>query len=152
MKYVIDKKQEKMKLMYYDVKMDGLDVEPINNVKDLNIKAKKVKIVDKKLRESYIKQRINKKIDKIINFMMRIINDDDTSEDDVGMVLDEMNRLKGIIVNKYKEYINASEYKSLLSKLIMIEDEFKKNYNNKMFTSYIQNAIYDGIKEEGRSR
>lgn len=152
MKYVIDKKQEKMKLMYYDVKMDGLDVEPINNVKNLNIKAKKVKLVDKKLRESYIKQRINKKIDKIISFMMRIINDDDTSEDDVGIVLDEMNRLKGIIVNKYKEYINASEYKSLLSKLIMIEDEFKKNYNNKMFTSYIQNAIYDGIKEEGRSR
>ncbi len=152
MKYVIDKKQEKMKLMYYDVKMDGLDVEPINNVKDLNIKAKKVKLVDKKLRESYIKQRINKKIDKIINFMMRIINDDDTSEDDVGMVLDEMNRLKGIIVNKYKEYLNASEYKNMLTKLIMIEDEFKKNYNNKMFTSYIQNAIYDGIKEEGRSR
>ncbi len=152
MKYVIDKKQEKMKLMYYDVKMDGLDVEPINNVKNLNIKAKKVKLIDKKLRESYIKQRINKKIDKIISFMMRIINDDDTSEDDVGIVLDEMNRLKGIIVNKYKEYINASEYKSLLSKLIMIEDEFKKNYNNKMFTSYIQNAIYDGIKEEGRSR
>lgn len=152
MKYVIDKKQEKMKLMYYDVKMDGLDVEPINNVKNLNIKAKKVKLVDKKLRESYVKQRINKKIDKIISFMMRIINDDDTSEDDVGIVLDEMNRLKGIIVNKYKEYINASEYKSLLSKLIMIEDEFKKNYNNKMFTSYIQNAIYDGIKEEGRSR
>lgn len=152
MKYVIDKKQEKMKLINYDVKMDGLDVEPINNVKDLNIKAKKVKLVDKKLRESYIKQRINKKIDKIINFMMRIINDDDTSEDDVGIVLDEMNRLKGIIVNKYKEYLNASEYKSLLSKLIMIEDEFKKNYNNKMFTSYIQNAIYDGIKEEGRSR
>ena len=152
MKYVIDKKQEKMKLMYYDVKMDGLDVEPINNVKNLNIKAKKVKLIDKKLRESYIKQRINKKIDKIISFMMRIINDDDTSEDDVGIVLDEMNRLKGIIVNKYKEFINASEYKSLLSKLIMIEDEFKKNYNNKMFTSYIQNAIYDGIKEEGRSR
>ena len=152
MKYVIDKKQEKMKLMYYDVKMAGLDVEPINNVKDLNIKAKKVKLVDKKLRESYIKQRINKKIDKIINFMMRIINDDDTSEDDVGMVLDEMNRLKGIIVNKYKEYLNASEYKNMLTKLIMIEDEFKKNYNNKMFTSYIQNAIYDGIKEEGRSR
>ena len=152
MKYVIDKKQEKMKLMYYDVKMAGLDVEPINNVKDLNIKAKKVKLIDKKLRESYIKQRINKKIDKIINFMMRIINDDDTSEDDVGMVLDEMNRLKGIIVNKYKEYLNASEYKNMLTKLIMIEDEFKKNYNNKMFTSYIQNAIYDGIKEEGRSR
>ncbi len=152
MKYVIDKNNEKMKLMYYSVKMDGLDVEPINNVKDLNIKARKVKLIDNKLRESYIKQRINKKIDKVINFMMRIINDDGTTDEDVGMVLDEMNRLKGIIINKYKEYMNASEYKSLLTKLIMIEDEFKKNYNNKMFTSYVQNAIYDGIRSEGRGR
>jgi hypothetical protein len=84
--------------------------------------------------------------------MMRIINDDGTTDEDVGMVLDEMNRLKGIIINKYKEYMNASEYKSLLTKLIMIEDEFKKNYNNKMFTSYVQNAIYDGIRSEGRGR
>jgi len=152
MKYVIDKNQEKMKLMYYSIKMEGLDVKPKNNVKNLNIKARNVKIVDSKLRESYIKQRINKKIDKVISFMMKILNDDDTTEDDVGMVLDEINRLKGIVINKYKEYLNASEYKSLLTKLIMIEDEFKKTYNRKMFTSYIENAIYDGIRSEGRGR
>ncbi len=152
MKYVIDKNQEKMKLMYYSIKMEGLDVKPKNNVKNLNIKARNVKIVDSKLRESYIKQRINKKIDKVISFMMKILNDDDTTEDDVGMVLDEINRLKGIVINKYKEHLNASEYKSLLTKLIMIEDEFKKTYNRKMFTSYIENAIYDGIRSEGRGR
>lgn len=152
MKYVIDKNQEKMKLMYYSIKMEGLDVKPKNNVKNLNIKARNVKIVDSKLRESYIKQRINKKIDKVISFMMKILNDDDTTEDDVGMVLDEINRLKGIVINKYKEYLNASEYKSLLTKLIVIEDEFKKTYNRKMFTSYIENAIYDGIRSEGRGR
>ena len=152
MKYVIDKKKKKMKLMYYSIKMEGLDVKPKNNVKNLNIKARNVKIVDSKLRESYIKQRINKKIDKVISFMMKILNDDDTTEDDVGMVLDEINRLKGIVINKYKEHLNASEYKSLLTKLIMIEDEFKKTYNRKMFTSYIENAIYDGIRSEGRGR
>ena len=40
-------------------------------------------------------------MDKIITFMLRILNDDGTSEDDTGMVLDELNKLKGIIINKY---------------------------------------------------
>ncbi len=152
MKYVIDKNNEKMKLMYYSVKLVGLDVEPKNQVKNLRIKAKKVVIVDPELRESFIKQRINKKIDKVINFMLKILNDDGTSDEDAGMVLDEINKLKGIIINKYKEHMKISEYKSYLTKLIMIEEEFKKNYNQKMFSNYVQNAIYEEIRSEGRGR
>ena len=152
MKYVIDKNNEKMKLMYYSVKLVGLDVEPKNQVKNLRIKAKKVIIVDPELRESFIKQRINKKIDKVINFMLKILNDDGTSDEDAGMVLDEINKLKGIIINKYKEHMKISEYKSYLTKLIMIEEEFKKNYNQKMFSNYVQNAIYEEVRSEGRGR
>ncbi len=151
MKYVIEKNNEKMKLMRYDIKMTGLNVTPKNGG-DNNIKAKKVLIADEKLRESYIKQRVNKKIDKVINFMVKLLNDDDASDEDVAMVLDELNKLKGIIVNKYKEHLKKSDYKALITKLIIIEEEFKKNYNQKLFTNYIQNSIYEGIMSEGRGR
>ncbi len=150
MKYVIDKNQEKMKLMRYNIKMVGLDVTPKNG-KSNAIKAKNVKIVDQTLCKSFIKQRINKKIDKVVEFMVKILNDDDTSDEDTGLVLDELNKLKGIIINKYKEYMTKIEYKSILSKLLIIEEEFKKNYNQKMFTNYIQHSIYEEVFE-GRSR
>lgn len=152
MKYIIDKNIDDMKLMYYSVNMIGLKVTPKNNVKGLNIKAKNVLLVDESLRESYIKQRINKKIDKIIKFMIRILNDDDTTDSDTGMVLDEVNRLKGIIVNKYREYMLESEYKSLLTKLILIEEEFKKNYNQKMYSTYLNNNYYEEDLRSSRGR
>ena len=79
MKYIIDKTNDDMKLMYYSVNMIGLSVTPKNEVPGLKIKAKKVVLVDEGLRESYIKQRINKKIDKIIKFMIKVLNDDDTT-------------------------------------------------------------------------
>jgi len=60
MKYVIDKNNENMKLMYYSVNMKGLNVIPKNEVPGLKIKAKKVVLVDSELRDSYIKQRIKK--------------------------------------------------------------------------------------------
>ena len=152
MKYVIEKNGKDMKLVYYSVNMVGLGVEPKNGVPGLTIKAKKVVLVDSKLRDAYIKQRINKKIDKVIKFMLRILNDEDTTEGDVGMVLYEINKLKGIVIKKYKEYMKVSEYKALLTKLIIIEEEFKKNYNQKLYMNYMNGSIYEEKISEGRSR
>ncbi len=152
MKYVIDKNNDDLKLMYYSVNMVGLNVTPKNEVPGLTIKAKKVILIDPELRDAYIKKRINKKIDKIIKFMLRILNDEGTTDEDTGMVLDEINRLKGIIINKYREYMVESEYKSILTKLILIEEEFKRNYNEKMYMNYMSNNYYEEEYRTGRGR
>ncbi|MBR4178688.1 MAG: hypothetical protein IKR57_05015 [Bacilli bacterium] len=152
MKYVIEKNNEKQKLANYNINIVGLNVTPKNEVPGLNIKAKKVILIDSNLRDSYIKQRIDRKIDKIIKFMLRILNDDDTTEEDTGLVLDEINRLKGIVINKYREYMLDSEFKSLLTKLILIEEEFKKSYNDKIFMNYMPNSYYEEELLSGRGR
>lgn len=84
--------------------------------------------------------------------MIKILNDEDTTDGDAGLVLDEVNKLKGIIINKYKEYMLESEYKALLTKLILIEEEFKRNYNNKLYNTYGNNIYYEEEYSEGRSR
>lgn len=152
MRYVIEHKGEEKKLTYHNVKIVGLSVTPKNNVKDLTIKADKIILIDHNLCETYIRRRINRKIDKVIKFMIKILNDEDTTDGDAGLVLDEVNKLKGIIINKYKEYMLESEYKSLLTKLILIEEEFKRNYNNKLYNSYGNNVYYEEEYSEGRSR
>ena len=152
MRYVIEHKGEEKKLTYHNVKIVGLSVTPKNNVKDLTIKADKIILIDPNLCETYIRRRINKKIDKVIKFMIKILNDEDTTDGDAGLVLDEVNKLKGIIINKYKEYMLESEYKTLLTKLILIEEEFKRNYNNKLYNIYGNNIYYEEEFSEGRSR
>jgi len=152
MRYVIEHKGEEKKLTYHNVKIVGLSVTPKNNVKDLTIKADKIILIDPNLCETYIRIRINKKIDKVIKFMIKILNDEDTTDGDAGLVLDEVNKLKGIIINKYKEYMLESEYKTLLTKLILIEEEFKRNYNNKLYNTYGNNIYYEEEFSEGRSR
>ena len=152
MRYVLEHKGEEKKLTYHNVKIVGLSVTPKNNVKDLTIKADKIILIDPNLCETYIRRRINKKIDKVIKFMIKILNDEDTTDGDAGLVLDEVNKLKGIIINKYKEYMLESEYKTLLTKLILIEEEFKRNYNNKLYNTYGNNIYYEEEYSEGRSR
>ena len=150
-KYIIDKDNPNEKLLYYNVNVVGLSVIPNKSVPGYNVIAKKLTLVDPELREADIKQKINKKIDKVIKFMIKILNDEDTSDEDAGIVLDEINKLKGIIINKYKEYMLESEYKALLTKLILIEEEFKKNYNQKTYLNYMTNSVYEEVIQ-GRGR
>ena len=150
MKYVIDKNNDKLRLVYYGVNMVGLNVNPKNEVPDLNIKAKKVVLIDNDLTEEYIRKRIDRKLDKIIKFMLRILNDEGTTEEDTGMVLDEINRLKGILINKYRKHMIDSEYKAMLTKLILIEEEFKKSYNEKILMNY--SGYYEEEVRESRGR
>ncbi len=146
MKYVIDRESNNSKLMYYNVKMTGLNVKPKNGITNAVIKSKNVILIDPDLRLSFIKQRVNKKMDKIIDFMLHILNDENSSDSDTGLVLDEINKLKGIIVNKYREYLTETEYKTFLTKIFMLQDEFEKNYNSKIYKSYLNNYYIQQVE------
>ena len=74
-KYIIDKDNPNEKLLYYNVGVVGLSVTPNKSVPGYKITAKKLTLVDPDLREAYIKQKINKKIDRVIKFMIKILND-----------------------------------------------------------------------------
>lgn len=154
MTYKIENNTDDMKLNYYSVDINGLNVTPSGTKAD-SMKITKITIADKELSNNYAKHRINKKIDKIIELMLKILENEGTSDEDAGMVLDEISRLKGIIYNKYKEHMKIDEYKALLSKLIILEEQFKKDYNQKIFLSHMANAIMSQNQEEiteGRSR
>ena len=152
MKYVIDKNNVNLKLVNYNVKISGMRVKPINNVKGLTIKAGKIVLVDSKLRDSYINQVIDKRLDKIIKFSLNILSDEDASEEDGGIVLDELNRLQGVIMNKYKEYMIEEDYKNKLSRLMIVEEEFKRNYNQKIYMNYLSGYAYQDSMSSGRGR
>lgn len=152
MKYVIDKNNENLRLVNYNVKISGMRVKPINNVKGLTIKAGKIVLVDSRLRDSYIKQVIDKKLDKIVKFSLNVLSDETSTDEDGGIVLDELNRLQGIIMNKYKQYMVEEDYKNKLSKIIIVGEEFKRNYNQKLYMSYLSRHSYQDNMSSGRGR
>lgn len=156
MSYIVDKNnKDDFKLNYYNVNIKGLNVTPNGTTAD-NMKITKITIADPELSNNYAKRRINKKIDKLIELMLEILNDPGTSDEEGGMVLDEISRLKGIIFNKYKEHMKVEEYKNLLSKIILLEEQFKKDFNQKIFITNMRNNFinsdYNEEMSEGRSR
>lgn len=147
MKYILDNKSDSIiSITENDIK--GLEIKSSNS--DNILKANKITIVDDELKGLYIKQKVNKKIIELITKMRYLLENNETSDGDIAMVLDEAQKLKGIIINKYKEHLNASEYKAFLQKILLTEEEFQRKYNARQI--YKEMLMEDFSENIGKGR
>lgn len=141
-------KEDNSKFFFYSSLTYGLEVFPRGkNV----IKIKRMIITDQKLIDDYVTKRINKKFNKLFSDMYKILisENDDSTSDQTAMVLDEIAKLKSVVIGKYKDYISLKEYKNILKKLIIAQEEFAKDYNEKLrFEAFM--SQFEETKSHGR--
>ena len=147
MKYILDNKSDKIKSVNEN-KLDGLQVDTKSN--NL-LNATKILIVDSELKDAYIKKRVNKKIVALLAKMQYILDNEEDGNNNASLVLGEIDRLKSIMINKYREHLKVEEFEYLLKKLMIIEEEFKIKYNRKQI---YREMLMEDLDElvEGRGR
>jgi hypothetical protein len=146
MKYILDNKSDKIKSVNEN-KLEGLQVDTKNN--NL-LNATKILIVDSELKDAYIKKRVNKKIMALLAKMQYILDNEEDGNNNAALVLGEIDRLKSIMINKYREHLKVEEFEYLLKKLMIIEEEFKIKYNRKQI--YREMLMEDLDEMIGRGR
>ena len=114
------------------------------------IKVKEVKIVDKVMIEKILSMKFDKSFKQLVALALRVINDDDADDDTAMLVLDEVELVRQILLERYHKYISKEKEKLFLKKLRIIENEIRvKQIKIK------QKAIYLEQQEEkshGRGR
>ena len=134
-----DIKTDVITYMEYE-KLKGLKFKPKSNVnfEDM-ISVNEMIVINPGLIEKLVSKKCSRTFKKILK-MMSLVSDDD---DDSGymLILDEIERLKNLVINKYKNYMEEKEYDVLLKKLEMIkqEAEYRKNKILEMNLSYEDN-------------
>ena len=124
-KFVIkkDAKTDVITYMEYE-KLKGFSVKPKSNVtfEDM-INVDEMILINPSLIEKLITKKCTKTFDRIIK-MISIVSDDD---DDSGymLILDEIERFKNLLVNKYKKYMEEKEYEINLKKLELLKSEIE---------------------------
>lgn len=129
--------------------IEGYKFKPKLN-KDGYISVSEVTVVDKVMIDKILTIKFNKNFKKLVNIAMKVINDDDSTDDDVRIVLDEVELVREILLNKYQKFISHEKEQLFLKKLRLIENELRiKQVKIK------QKAMYLEMQEEktiGRSR
>ena len=135
----------------------GLELKPRGSKGVMKVRA--ILICDEDMKNKYIRRQLDKKFsnvcDKIYNFL---ISEDD-SEDGVKACLGEIEKLKSVIFNKYKEHMKNKMYKEFLAKIVIAEKEFRDKYREKEFFTKLINDTFKSFNnvpveemEKGRSR
>lgn len=146
MKYILDNKSDSINSIT-ELDLKGLEIK----FGKLNpLKTDKILLVDEELKILYIKQNLNKKLIEIVSKMELVLEDNESGDDETALVLGEVQRLKGIVVNKYKEHMKSSEYKAFLQRLIYTEEEFQRKFNSRqIYKEMMMESVYEN-KGKGR--
>ncbi len=130
MAYAIKKKTTIKKIIKVEENLSGYKFIPKKN-----LKIKEITVVDPKLIESILTIKFNKVFNKLLNYAIEVINDDEASSSDTNHVLGEVEKLRGVLLNKYHQFLNQEKEELFLKRLRYLENELK----SKLYTNQYSN-------------
>lgn len=148
--YSVDsKKKNKNKLVDKTeiIELDGFMMGSKNKVFKIEGNGvKDIKVVDKNLASSLVNKQVFKKYEKLINYLTELLIDDDDSGDTYREALNQIEKFRQEIKNKYRKYLKQKELETMSKKLVVLQ----KEANKRLFE--IQNRVYEFVDENRRSK
>lgn len=139
MMYYLNRK--KMKDIVDDLYLSGVLFGIENrNYKIGTVIIKNLEIYDKKLAHPIAVMQVKKKYEKLMNILPDLLISDDDSGESIRSALNEIERFRQIIKNKYREYLKEKDLKLMSSQLKVLQREAKAKYlemqNSYRYTSF----------------
>jgi len=148
--YLIIKEKNKKAITYFEyTNLNGFNMTSKNKnikLKDA-INVNKMIIINPSLIEKLIDKRINTKLRKLIEFILGIYDESTDPSGTLMLALNEVEKFKREIINKYIAYLNKEQLKNLDKKIKYLEQEvtMKSYYMN-------EQKIFESEYETTRSR
>lgn len=130
-RYVINKKNN-----YVEIKK--IELKNVYNMSSKNkinggISVKKINIVHQNLIDKMINKKINKRFKSLLELIASICESDEDPGSNLQFALDEAERFKREMINKYNQLLNKKELELIDKKIELIEKDVKKRlYESQM--------------------
>ena len=147
-RYHIIKNKEDKSITYFEYdKMEGYDLSPKKGVKiEDAINVNKVVIINPTLANKVAKKKLDLKFRKLVGLLNVIFETDDETGTAYHQGLDEVNRLRMELINKYKKHLEEIEFDVMDKKLGILEHELKVRLQ------FLEQQYHFENVKEGKSR
>jgi hypothetical protein len=138
-KFIIIKRKETKNIVYFENdNMLGYDIKPKKNIKLKGaIAVNKMLIIEPELIDKLVNKKINRRFKDLITNLSSLYDDDDDDGTNLMQALNQIEKFRREIYNKYRNYMNKEIQLMLEKKLSILENEvklrlynFTYNYNN----------------------
>ena len=125
-KYHLYKRKTKERKVELNTKKEiGYTIKPKNTMKYEGIVVNSMTIIDDYLIKTLLKKKIKKKLDMYLQFLITVLEEDDTDGGHLMFALNDLERYRRIVINNYKKYLEDKYIKLLMNKMDLIEQELK---------------------------
>lgn len=129
------------------VELDGFMMGSKNKIFKIGgNEVRDIKVVDTKLANALVNKQVSKKYEKLINYLTELLVDDDDSGDTYREALNQIEKFRQEIKNKYRKYLKQKELEMMSKKLVVLQ----KEANKRLFE--LQNNMYKYENENRRSK
>ena len=148
-KFLVVKNKDEKEIKYFEYdKVKGYNISPKNNVKfEDAINVNRMILINPSLIEKMVDKKVKRKVAYLVNMISFVCdNDDDESGDGLYLALDQAEKFRMELINKYKQYIQEEKFALLEKKIAILADELKLRIKYHV-------KDYEDTKElEGKSR
>lgn len=140
-KFVLcEKKIKSINVGLNSVSINGYHIRPRNKM-DYGLAVKSMIILNNDLVQVLLKKKIKKKLDSYLQFLISVLDEEDTDPGHLMFALNDLERYRRTIINNYRIYLEKKYFKILMSKLDLIEQELRSKIKvdlNEMFNEQIR--------------
>jgi hypothetical protein len=152
-KYVLYSKKIKKIKVKLDKTIDGYHIKPRNKMVYDGIVVKSMTIVNYGLIEQLLKKKIKKKLDSYLQFLISVLDEEDTDPGHLMFALNDLERYRRTIMNNYRIYLDKKYFKILMNKMDLIDQELRSKIKidlNQMFNEQIEMDFE--VADKGKKR
>ena len=136
--FLIKRIDKDRKVKKIDKEKIGYDFKP--RINSVNLEVNKITIYNSSMIDIILSKKIEKSFERVASIVYDVLQtEDDDSTTDAVMALDEVTRLREIVLNKYQKYLKKEKEKDILKKLRFLENELRsKIVIQKVYNEYLE--------------
>lgn len=147
-RYRIEKEIETKKIGRKKIIIDGYAMKPKLRKREDFIEVKEIIIVLPTFKENFLKSQFQIVFKRLLKIIMSL-NEATSTDGDFQIILNEIEKARRILKDKYRQNISNSEYRTMLKKMTFLEQEVK---NKMILHEMLLQNVYEQQLEEERGR
>lgn len=147
--YSIKKDCKAKKLVYIECEAKGYDFSPKPESLNNSLKINKIILINPSLIDKILTMKFKQRYKRILMIVLSIINSNDSSEGDFMLALDEIAKMRDIVLHKYQTFLKKEKEKVFLEQLRALENNLRLKFQEMQnYNKYIKekNSIKTGTR------